>query len=57
MVYGFAQGTVHPDGSIDFAFHELSEDDLMKAKWPNAPADAIHECFVHNGDAPGKKQD
>jgi hypothetical protein len=57
MVYGFAQGTVHPDGTIDFAFHELSEDDLMKAKWPNAPADAIHECFVHNGDTAGEKKD
>jgi hypothetical protein len=57
MVYGFAQGTVHPDGAIDFAFHQLSEDDLMKARWPNAPADAIHECYVHNGDAPGEKQD
>jgi hypothetical protein len=57
MVYGFAQGTVHPDGSIDFGFHELSEDDLMKAKWPNAPAEAIHECFVHNGDTDGDKKD
>ncbi|KAA6456473.1 hypothetical protein DYQ86_25400 [Acidobacteria bacterium AB60] len=57
MVYGFAQGTVHPDGSIDFAFHELSEDDLMKAKWPNAPAEAVHECFVHNGDAGGDRKD
>ncbi len=57
MVYGFAQGTVHPDGTIDFAFKELSEDDLMKAKWPNAPAEAIHECFVHNGDTPTEKKD
>jgi hypothetical protein len=57
FVYGFAQGTVHPDGAIDFSFHELSEDDLVKAKWPNAPVDAIHECFVHNGDMEGDKKD
>ena len=57
MVYGFAQGTVHPDGTIDFAFSELREDDLVKAKWPNAPAEAIHECFEHNGDAAGEKKD
>lgn len=55
MVYGYVQGTVHSDGSIDFAFHELSEQDLVKVKWPNAPNDAIHECFVHNGDEQAKR--
>ena len=49
-IYGFMQGIVHADGVIDFALRELSEDDLKKAKWPNAPLDAIHECFVHNHD-------
>jgi len=49
-VYGFMQGTVHADGTIDFALKELPEDELNKAKWPNAPADAIHECYVHNHD-------
>jgi hypothetical protein len=49
-VYGYMQGTVKPDGSIDFALHELSENDLIQSKWPNAPLDAIHECFLHNGD-------
>jgi hypothetical protein len=57
MVYGWVQGTVHADGSIDFVFRELSEGDLEKNKWPNAPDDAIHECFVHNGDAPGAGTD
>jgi hypothetical protein len=47
-IYGYLQGTVHSDGSIDFALHELSESDLVDSKWPNAPPDAIHECFVHN---------
>ena len=48
--YGFMQGTVHVDGSIDFSVHELSEQDLIQVKWPNAPLDAIHECFIHNAD-------
>lgn len=49
-IYGFVRGTVQEDGSIDFTLHELSEDDLVKAKWPNAPLDAIHECYVDNAD-------
>ena len=49
-IYGFLQGTVHADGSIDFTLRELSENDLVQSKWPNAPLDAIHECYVHNGD-------
>jgi len=51
-VYGYVQGTVHPDGAIDLVFHELSEADLVSAKWPNASNDAIHECFIHNADTP-----
>jgi hypothetical protein len=53
-IYGYLQGTVHADGAIDFVLHELSEADLVAAKWPNAPADAIHECYVHNSDAAEK---
>jgi hypothetical protein len=53
-IYGYLQGTVHADGLIDFALHELSESDLVESKWPNAPLDAIHECFIHNSDDAGK---
>lgn len=49
-IYGYLQGNVHADGSIDFALHELSEADLVAAKWPSAPVDAIHECYIHNSD-------
>ena len=49
-VYGYMKGTVHADGSIDFALYELSEPDLIRSRWPNAPLDAIHECYVHNAD-------
>ncbi len=47
-VYGYVQATVHADGAIDFALHVISEDEMMKNKWPEAPAEAIHECVVHN---------
>ncbi len=49
-IYGYVQGLVQPDGQIDFLLHELSEDDLIKSRWPNAPLDAIHECYVNNAD-------
>jgi hypothetical protein len=50
-IYGYLQGTVHADGTIDFVLHELSESDLVQSRWPNAPLDAIHECYVHNTEA------
>jgi hypothetical protein len=49
-IYGFLQGQVQADGQIDFKLHELSEDDLVKSRWPNAPLAAIHECVVGNAD-------
>jgi hypothetical protein len=49
-IYGFMQGAVEADGSIDFSLHELSEDDLVRSKWPEAPLDAIHECYIHNAE-------
>lgn len=47
-IYGFMRGVVHADGTIDFTLHELSEKDLDKARWPTAPLEAIHECYVDN---------
>jgi hypothetical protein len=49
-IYGFLQGQIQADGQIDFKLHELSEDDLVKSRWPNAPLAAIHECVVNNAD-------
>jgi hypothetical protein len=54
-IYGFMQGTVHSDGTIDFNLRVLAEDDLKKARWAEAPLDAIHECFVDNSDSAGGK--
>jgi hypothetical protein len=48
------QGTVQANGSIGFVLHELSESDLGESRWPNAPLDAIHECYIHNSDDAGK---
>lgn len=48
--YGYMQGRVQPDGSISFTLHELSEADLVQARWPGAPLDAIHDCFIRNAD-------
>jgi hypothetical protein len=53
-IYGYLQATVKADGSIDFTLHELSENDLIQSKWPDAPLDAIHECYIHNSDEAGK---
>lgn len=55
-IYGYVQGSVQPDGAITFSLHELSEEDLLKVKWPEAPVDAIHECVIHNRDEPGKEK-
>jgi hypothetical protein len=53
-IYGYLRGTVHPDGSIEFGLHELSENDLVQSRWPNAPLEAIHECYIHNSEAVSK---
>ena len=49
FIYAFLQGNVHADGTIDFALHELSLQDLLNSKWPNAPDSAITTCFNQNG--------
>jgi 3',5'-cyclic AMP phosphodiesterase CpdA len=51
-IYGYMQGTVNADGSITFVLHQLSEDDLVQHKWPDAPLETIHECYIHNTDGP-----
>ena len=49
-IYGYLRGMVQPDGTIEFSLHELSEEDLVRVRWPEAPLDAIHECYLHNAD-------
>jgi hypothetical protein len=50
-IYAYLRGTVRANGVIDFALSEISESEMIAQKWPAAPLDAIHECFVHNSDA------
>jgi len=47
-IYGYVQGTVHADGTIDLALHKLTEDDLIQSKWPSAPLAAIKDCVDNN---------
>jgi hypothetical protein len=49
-IYGYVQGAVMADGTIDFSLHDLTENDLKHARWPTAPLDAIQECFINNAD-------
>lgn len=53
-IYGYLQGLVHADGEIEFKLRELSEEEIRQNRWPNAPLDAIHECFINNADEPAK---
>ena len=49
-VYGYLQGTVQPGGEIRFAFRELSEADLQRARTADyTPAD-VKFCFDQNPD-------
>jgi len=49
-IYGYLQGTVHGDGTIEFKLHELSKDDLIQAKWPEASLKEICWCYAHNSE-------
>jgi hypothetical protein len=49
-VYGYLRATVHRDGTIAFDLQEIGESEMVAHRWPNAPLEAIHECFVHNSD-------
>ena len=43
------------DNLVDMdVVRELTENDLIQSKWPTAPLDAIHECYIHNSDEAAK---
>ena len=54
QVYGYLLGTVQADGSIQFAFKKLTQDDLTAANNDYTP-DAITDCFVNNPPPPAPK--
>jgi hypothetical protein len=47
-IYGYLEGTVHEDGVVDLALHEVSENDMIQSKWPDAPLAAIKDCVDDN---------
>ena len=49
-IYGYLRGTVHGDGTITFALHELSREDLAKVKWPEEQPKDLDWCYDHNAD-------
>jgi hypothetical protein len=49
-VYGYLLATVMSDGSITFAFHELTLDDLRLANAGKNPDSLVHWCFSENAD-------
>jgi hypothetical protein len=46
-VYGYLLATAHPDGAIDFAFEDITMDDLKRAN-PDRPESLILWCVEQN---------
>lgn len=47
-VYGYLVGTVAEDGTIDFKFQEIRENDLTNNTRRDYPQTLAHWCFAHN---------
>jgi hypothetical protein len=47
-VYGYLLATASPDGTIDFAFHKLAVDDLLRANHGRLADSLVHWCFDRN---------
>jgi hypothetical protein len=47
-IYGYLAGTVAADGTIAFAFHEITESDVPQATRTEYPAPLVRWCFAHN---------
>jgi hypothetical protein len=47
-VYGYLLGTVHPDGSIDFSFHEIAQKDVPQSVQQSIQPATIEQCFTQN---------
>jgi len=51
-IYGYLQATVEADGQVKFVLHQISEEEMLAHKWPQAPDAVVHECFIHNAQVP-----
>jgi hypothetical protein len=49
-VYGYLLGTVKADGSVDFAFQQLTREDLRSANRGKEPDAVIDWCYAQNRD-------
>jgi hypothetical protein len=49
-VYGYLNGTVHPDGKIDFKFHEVKQSDVTDVVKLKYGEQAVKQCFNKNRD-------
>jgi hypothetical protein len=50
-VYGYMIGSVHADGSIGYAFHRLSEEDIPGSVTEKYTPAFVHWCFAENSEA------
>lgn len=51
-VYGYLRGVAHADGRIDFAFHEITEDDLRHSRPADLPESLVTFCSEGNPPLP-----
>jgi hypothetical protein len=47
-VYGYMLGTVNPDRTIDFKFHQLEENDIPPEVVTRFSPEFVHQCFIGN---------
>ena len=47
-VYGYLTGAVHADGAIDFAFHEVSLEDILRADKGAHAESLVKWCYTEN---------
>jgi hypothetical protein len=47
-IYGYLLATASPNGTIDFAFHKLSVEDLLRSNRGRLPDSLVHWCFDQN---------
>ncbi|HEU5401446.1 MAG TPA: hypothetical protein VFU86_08820 [Terriglobales bacterium] len=49
-VYGYLLGTVHPDGSVEFAFQQMKRADVSPSVKDRYAPEVIDECFMGNSE-------
>lgn len=47
-IYGYLTGTVHADGTVAFVFHQITQNDLLKAAGKSYTPDFVDYCYNRN---------